>query len=89
MLIKFHVQPGARKNEITGKYGDAIKVKLITPPVEGRANEALIELLAEKLGIAKSKIILVRGAASRQKLLSIDAPETLILSLFKSDSRQD
>jgi uncharacterized protein (TIGR00251 family) len=83
MLIKFHVQPGARKNEIVGKYGDAIKVKLITPPVEGRANEALIDFLAEKLGIAKSKITIIRGQTSRQKLLSIEAVEVILSELFK------
>lgn len=72
MNLKIYIQPGAKKNEIVGPHGDAIKIKIKAPPLEGRANEALIEFLSETLGIAKSKIEIIRGHTSRQKLVSID-----------------
>lgn len=72
MLIKFHIVPGAKRNEIVGKHGDAIKIKLKAPPVDGKANEALIDFLSETLQIQKSKIEIVRGETSRQKFVSID-----------------
>lgn len=71
MILKVHIQPGAKRNEIVGQYGDAIKIRLKAPPVEGRANEALINFLAEKLRIPKSSITIIRGHTSRQKVLSI------------------
>lgn len=71
MILKIHLQPGAKRNEVVGMHGDAVKIKIKAPPVEGKANEALIEFLADTLGIAKSKIEIIRGHTSRQKLVSI------------------
>jgi uncharacterized protein (TIGR00251 family) len=85
MIIKVHLQPGAKRNEIVGRHGDAIKIKIKikAPPVDGKANEALIEFLSETLGIAKSKIEIVSGHTSRQKLVSIACNEALIDQLIK------
>ncbi|HZP58742.1 MAG TPA: DUF167 domain-containing protein [Opitutaceae bacterium] len=66
------VVPGASRNELCGWMGEAVKIKLSAPPVEGRANEALIEFLAEKLDRPRRAVTLVRGAAARQKWLRID-----------------
>lgn len=82
MILKIHLQPGAKKNEIVGMHGDAVKIKIKAPPVEGKANEALIEFLSETLGVARSKIEIVRGHTSRQKLVSIECNEALIDKLI-------
>ncbi len=66
-----HVVPRARKNEIAGRMGDAIKVRLTAPPVEGKANEALIAFLAEQLGVQKSQVEIVAGKTSRNKMVSV------------------
>jgi uncharacterized protein (TIGR00251 family) len=69
--LHVRIHPGARKNAITGVHDSALKISLTTPPVEGRANEALIAFLAESLCIPKSRVALVSGAASRSKTLRI------------------
>lgn len=65
------VIPRASKNEVEGITGNALKVRLTAPPVEGAANEALIELLAERLKIRKSQIEIVAGQTSQHKMISI------------------
>lgn len=65
-------QPGARKNEIAGYRGEALLVRVTAAPEGGKANEVIIETLAEALSIAKSRITLVRGKTSRQKIFDID-----------------
>jgi uncharacterized protein len=69
--LAVRVHPGARRNAITGTHADALKIALTTPPVDGRANEALIAFLADALHLPKSSIALVTGATSRSKLLRI------------------
>ena len=66
------VIPGASRNEICGWLGETLKVKLSAPPVDGRANDALIEFLAEMLGLPRRAVALVRGETARQKLARID-----------------
>jgi uncharacterized protein (TIGR00251 family) len=69
--LAVRVRPGAKKNDISGIHAGAIKISLTTPPVDGRANEALIELLAERLRIPRARISLVSDATSRMKRLRI------------------
>jgi hypothetical protein len=69
--IAVRVHPGARKNGVTGVHAGAVKISLSTPPTDGRANEALIALLAELLRVPRGRISLVSGATSRTKLLRI------------------
>jgi uncharacterized protein (TIGR00251 family) len=66
------VIPGASRNEICGWRGETLKVKLSAPPVDGRANGALVEFLAGKLGLPRRAVVLVRGETARQKLVHID-----------------
>ena len=74
--LTLHVQPGAKKTEIMGIHGDALKIRLSAPPVDGKANAALIEFVAARLGLAKSAIRLISGQTSRRKILEIaTAPE--------------
>jgi len=64
--------PNAPRNEIVGWLGDVLKVKVHAPAVEGRANDELIEFLAEKLGVHRRSVTLLRGDKSRQKVVQID-----------------
>jgi uncharacterized protein (TIGR00251 family) len=66
-----HVIPRARKNEVVGRVGEAIKVRLTAPPVEGKANDALIAFLAEKLDVRKSAVEIVAGLKSRDKMVCV------------------
>jgi uncharacterized protein (TIGR00251 family) len=65
------VVPRASKNEIAGIHGDALKIRLTAPPVEGRANEALIAFLAKRLGVRRSQVEIVAGATSRRKMIRV------------------
>ena len=69
--IAVRVHPGARKNGVTGVHAGAVKISLTTPPTDGRANEALIALLAELLQVPRGRISLVSGATNRSKMLRI------------------
>jgi len=71
--LRFHVVPNAKENEVVGRHGVAIKVKLRAPAVEGKANAALRSFLAEELNISESRITLASGQKSREKLIRFDA----------------
>ncbi len=77
--LKVRVQPGAKRGEIVGWQGDALRVRVQAPPVEGRANQAVIELLAEALGVPKSRLVVQMGQGSREKLIVVEglSPEEL------------
>ncbi len=64
--------PNAPRNEIVGWLGAALKVKVHAPAVEGKANDELIDFLAEKLGVHRRCVTLLRGDKSRQKVVQID-----------------
>jgi uncharacterized protein (TIGR00251 family) len=70
-LLAVKVQPRASKNEIGGVLGDELKIKVTAPPVDAAANQALIELLAEKLGCSRGKVELIRGQTSRHKTIML------------------
>jgi len=74
LCITVHVQPNARSTEIAGKHGEAIKIRVAAPPLDSRANELLIDLIAEKLGVSSSRVSLRRGSKSRRKLIEVLAP---------------
>jgi len=70
--VSVHVQPRATRSEIVGLHGAALKVRLQAPPVDGAANEALVTLLAERLGVARRAVRVVAGASSRAKTVEVD-----------------
>jgi uncharacterized protein len=70
-LLSVKLQPRASKNEIGEALDDELKIKVTTPPVDAAANQALVELLAERLGCACSRIELIRGHTSRHKTLML------------------
>jgi len=65
------VHPRAKKDGITGEVGDALKVSLTTPPVEGRANEACIEFFAKLLKVPRSSVTIASGQSSRNKVIRV------------------
>jgi uncharacterized protein len=76
MLISVRVIPRSKKNSVEWDGGDKgererLRVRLTAAPVDGAANEALVALLAERLGVPKRQVIIVRGATSRQKVVEV------------------
>jgi uncharacterized protein len=66
------VQPRASANEIVGVHGDALKIRLTAPPVEGAANDLLVKFLADTLDIPTRAITIVAGASSRTKVVELE-----------------
>lgn len=72
MILELHVQPGASRSEFAGRHGERIKVRLAARAVDGKANEALIEFLAEHFKVPKSRVRIASGLKSRRKRVIID-----------------
>lgn len=70
--ISVRVQPRASRDRVLGMRDGALRVSVIAPPQDGRANAALLELLAETLGVAKSRLRVVRGHSSRDKVVAVE-----------------
>ncbi|MEI7430238.1 MAG: DUF167 domain-containing protein [Betaproteobacteria bacterium] len=85
--LALHIQPGAKKTEVAGLYGDALKIRLAAPPVDGKANAALIDFVAQRLGVAKSAVSLKSGLSSRRKVLEISEPVVDIRQRLSGDSK--
>ena len=71
IVIKIKVEPRSSQSGIVGLYGDALKVKLTSPPVEGKANKELVEVLAKECGVRKGDVEIVSGKGSKNKLVRI------------------
>lgn len=71
--LTLHIQPGAKRTEVAGLHGDALKIRLAAPPVDGKANAALISFISDQLGIAKSAVSVKSGLTSRRKILEVVA----------------
>jgi uncharacterized protein (TIGR00251 family) len=85
--LKVHLHPGARRNAITGTHDGALKIALPAPPIDGKANEALIAFLADRLRIPKSSITIISGHTRRQKTIEIQGKSAADLAaLFPADS---
>lgn len=75
IILTVHAQPGAKRTEAAGLHGDALKIRLAAPPVDGQANEALIAFLAEAFGVPKRQVELISGHASRGKRVRVIGPQ--------------
>ncbi|HEY5677913.1 MAG TPA: DUF167 family protein [Myxococcales bacterium] len=73
--MSIHAQPGARRTEVQGLHGDAIKIRISARPVEGAANSALLEFLASALQVPRRRCVLLSGETSRHKRVRIEAPD--------------
>jgi uncharacterized protein len=71
VTLRLHIQPGAKKTEVAGLYGEALKIRLAAPPVDGKANASLIAFLADQLGVPKSAVSLLSGETSRAKRVHV------------------
>lgn len=79
-ILQLHVQPRAKRTEVAGWHGDAIKIRVAAPPADGAANEALLQFLAKRLGVGRGALSLTAGATSRRKRVSVtglDLPAVL------------
>jgi uncharacterized protein (TIGR00251 family) len=65
--LQVRVQPGAKRSKFVGAHGGAIKIAIAAPPVDGKANEELVDFLSSELDIKKSHIEIIRGQTSRDK----------------------
>ena len=74
--LTVHVQPRARKTEVTGRHGDAIRIRLAAPPVDNAANEELVRFVAETLGVPRAAVRITRGRTGRRKTVTIDGLTT-------------
>ena len=70
--LRVHIVPNAKQNKVVGEHGDAIKIKLRAPALEGKANAALRSFLAEELKVSEPSILLERGQKSREKIIHIE-----------------
>lgn len=67
VLLSVHVQPGAGTTAVSGRHGDALKVRVAAPPTGGRANDAVVALVAKEFGLAAADVAIVSGESSRTK----------------------
>jgi uncharacterized protein (TIGR00251 family) len=66
-----HVQPGARRSEVAGLHGERLKVRIAAPAIDGRANDALVEFVADRLGVPNARVTVVKGERARAKLVAV------------------
>ena len=88
VTISVHAQPGAKRTEVVGLHGDCIKVRLASPPVDGKANDCLIEFLARRLGVKKSQVSITRGANARRKTVIVAAAGVRAAVLLELENGQ-
>ena len=82
LVLVLHVQPGAKRTQISGLHGEALKIRLAAPPVDGKANEALLSFIAETFAVPQRDVELLRGGQSRHKMVkvtgSVVSPKSLL-----------
>ncbi|MEW5903550.1 MAG: DUF167 domain-containing protein [Pseudomonadota bacterium] len=71
LTLTLHIQPGAKRSEVAGLHGEALKIRLAAPPIEGRANEALCRFIAETFEVPLRQVELRQGAQSRHKVVAV------------------
>ena len=77
LILRIKVQPRASKDEIAEILGNSLKIRITAPPVDGKANQHLLDYLAKLFKVTKSKVILLSGETGREKRVSIDNPQQL------------
>lgn len=85
LLLTLHIQPGAKKTEVVGPHGDALKIRLAAPPVDGKANAALLVHVAQILGVNKSAVELKSGQTSRRKVVAVTGASALAWSTLQPE----
>lgn len=77
LIITCHLQPKASKSEVVGLHGDALKIRIKAPPIDGKANAELIKFLAKEFAVSKSAVTLMSGELTRHKRVRIDNPKVI------------
>jgi uncharacterized protein (TIGR00251 family) len=89
LTLTLHIQPGAKRTEAAGLHGDALKIRLAAPPVEGKANAALLQFLAGIFNVPLRLVTLKQGVKSRRKVVEIQqslvGPEVLFQQAADAD----
>jgi uncharacterized protein (TIGR00251 family) len=75
VILDLHVQPGASRSEFAGEHGGRLKVRLAAPPVDGRANDALVEFLAAYFEVPRRNVRITAGLKSRRKRVIVEGAE--------------
>jgi uncharacterized protein len=76
--LRLRIVPNAKRSEVVGSHGEAFKVKIAAPALEGKANQELIEFLADKLGVPRRNVTLASGEKSRDKVVAIEGLEEAV-----------
>jgi len=82
ITLTLHIQPGAKKTEFAGLHGDALKIRLAAPPVDGKANEALVKFIADELKLPKSAVNIKSGQTSRRKVVEVSGATSKAVARF-------
>lgn len=77
LVLTLHVQPGARRTEAAGVHGNALKIRLTAPAVDGKANAALLRFIADAFAVPLRNVGLIRGETARDKVVRVEAPARL------------
>jgi uncharacterized protein (TIGR00251 family) len=77
LVIELRVQPRASRSEVAGTFGDRLRIRLQAPPVDGRANAALVEFLAEAFDVPRARVVIEHGLSGRDKRVRIRSPGPL------------
>jgi hypothetical protein len=85
LTLTLHIQPGAKRSELAGLHGEALKIRLAAPPVEGRANEALLKFIAGLFDVPVRQVELKQGGQSRHKVVAITGSQVDPESLLKPE----
>lgn len=85
LILTLYIQPGAKSNEVIGLHGDALKIKLASPPIDGKANKSLLQFIAAQFDIPLRQIKLIRGEKSRYKTIELLGCTTNPESIFSED----
>lgn len=81
-IISLHIVPRSSVNEVTGVYGDAVKMKIKSPPVDGKANKAIIGFISKSLRISKSDIRIIKGETGKNKKIGIKSSDVQSVKTF-------
>jgi len=74
LTLRVHAQPGAKRTEVVGPHGDALKIRVAAPAVDGKANVELLRFIAEQFGVPLRSVSLLRGDTGRHKTVRVSGP---------------
>lgn len=85
LILRIYVQPRASRDEIVGEYQDELKIRITAPPVDGEANAYLVKLFSKWFGVRKDQVKLLRGETGRHKMILIQEPKKIPITMVIND----